>query len=64
MSLFPGTQGPFALYKDNMAHKKKPMMKAKEKESKAMKSHPDKAQDVRLISKMMKKEEHKLKGKK
>lgn len=58
MSLFPGSQGPFALYKDNMEHKKKAKAKA---ESKAMKSHPDKAQDIRLISKMMKKEEKKKK---
>lgn len=40
-----------------MAHKKKPMQKNKDKkdESKAMKAHPDKSQDVALVKKMMKK---------
>lgn len=40
-----------------MAHKKKPKqsMKDRKDESKAMKKHPDKAQDVALVKKMMKK---------
>ena len=37
-----------------MAHKKQ-SPKDKKDESKSMKKHPDKAQDVALISKMMKK---------